>query len=1276
MRFIRRLLWWIALTAAVLLFLLLLFVLVAPLTSGFRNFVRVQAISYLNRNFRGQFSVGQVEGSIWGGLRLGDLKISYDDLPVLSIPLVKVKYRLLPLLTGKVDISSLAIERPSIHLARVNGNQWNVGDQWNLLAALSSAHGSANGSGSSIAISISRFSIDGADASVQQAGGKPFKVADTDIAGKIKIDGQETRVQIKSLRSQAMLSDAPPIKLDGKLTYRDVGHGASIEFPNLILSTQASRLRLAGAVTDLSPIVMNANLKVVKLAASDINAMFPNIGLVQDLSGTLQLHAKTLKEVRAEAALCGGQATFHGQVLADLAENTPAYHGQAEVENLDLQELLKQTGGRRLPGGVINGSIQVHGKGFGIGNVIAETQLTDREVAVYDWNLGNLTLAGSLKSGVANLDASIVNQAGHASLKGSIHTQGEMIYKAKLAVDHLQPRKAQELRMTQTPSSGAVPSGDLNLTAAFEGVGFYPATMKATARLDVLRSTIGGVTLDKGEVQARIAAGVLHLARLNFKAQQSSASANGEVAFVKRQRGTVHYAVDIGDLHPWLALIGRQGQGQIKIDGNADGNLHSLRASGSGHMTMVRFEEYSAKQGVLRYDVGGFGKAGGLRGSAALALRNVRAISDLESVAVEVRLAPERFQTAYLRIDAAQSASRVSKVTARVAYEPRRLRVDLSHLSLSTDAGTWRLVEPAIISREGPKIRIDALKVINGTAMVFIDGFVSESGAQKLDATVRQLNISPFSTFLPNQTKIQGLLSTKLSVRGTASVPAVTLTGGVGDLRIDGVRYQDLSANIQYANRLASLAMHMNQDTQHWIRASGSLPVALSWANGFRHEVSGNITLEAKSPGLDLAFLDALTNEVSDVGGTLSMDITAQGPLQHPHSSGFLTLNDGKFKIVPLNVPVRNVTAHLRLSPEQLQLASLYASAKDGSLRGRGSISLIGPEHPTDLSITLDKWPAIATAEYQATVAGQVKCSGPTNALRVDARTEVLDGIFRPPLSLLQARSLEPDKTIKVSESWSVPAQGGSKPRDHSGPHANSIWQNSTLKLDTDIHRNTWIDTSDAQVEIKGAIHVFKPPRAQPVITGRIESVRGSMAVAGKTFTIQQGQIMFTGGREIDPSLDIVAQYDTQGYQVLATINGTAKKPELALSSVPILSQSDILSVLLFGKPSNQLTDGQQKNLEQQALSMAGGYAASQLGKAVAQALGLETLGINVAPGGGLGLGTYLMQNVYVSASQEAGGTYGHRASLGYYITPHLELETSASTTQGNQITLEWSKDY
>jgi translocation and assembly module TamB len=234
------------------------------------------------------------------------------------------------------------------------------------------------------------------------------------------------------------------------------------------------------------------------------------------------------------------------------------------------------------------------------------------------------------------------------------------------------------------------------------------------------------------------------------------------------------------------------------------------------------------------------------------------------------------------------------------------------------------------------------------------------------------------------------------------------------------------------------------------------------------------------------------------------------------------------------------------------------------------------------------------------------------------------------------------------------------------------------MNLDVIIHRDTWIKAADSAVELEGKIHLYKSPRGKPILSGTINSVRGNLAVAGKTFTLSRGRIIFTGGQEIDPSLDLAAQYAAPGYDITATLTGTAKKPVLALSSTPSLTQADILAVLMFGKPVNQLTAGQQKGLQQEALSMAGGYAAAQLAQSIAQALGLEALELNVSESGAIGFGNYVTQDIYISASQETTGTPGRKASLTYYLTPHLELDTSASTNSnvGNQIELNWKKEY
>ena len=86
--------------------------------------------------------------------------------------------------------------------------------------------------------------------------------------------------------------------------------------------------------------------------------------------------------------------------------------------------------------------------------------------------------------------------------------------------------------------------------------------------------------------------------------------------------------------------------------------------------------------------------------------------------------------------------------------------------------------------------------------------------------------------------------------------------------------------------------------------------------------------------------------------------------------------------------------------------------------------------------------------------------------------------------------------------------------------------------------------------------------------------------------------------------------------------------------------------------------------------------AASQAGRAIADSLGLEDLGVTTTETGGVGVGRYVTQNIYVSASQETVDPRKRRGSISYYLTPEININTSTSTGHGNQIELQWHKDY
>src|SRR5262249_44284290 len=157
---------------------------------------------------------------------------------------------------------------------------------------------------------------------------------------------------------------------------------------------------------------------------------------------------------------------------------------------------------------------------------------------------------------------------------------------------------------------------------------------------------------------------------------------------------------------------------------------------------------------------------------------------------------------------------------------------------------------------------------------------------------------------------------------------------------------------------------------------------------------------------------------------------------------------------------------------------------------------------------------------------------------------------------------------------------------------------NLAMKIAVIIHRNTWIRHPDAAAELRGNLDVDKDPGGPIRVAGEVRTVRGWMNYYNRQFTLKTGVFTFTGGRKIDPGLDIDAQYQVTSYIVDILVGGTASKPTLQLKSQPELAQADILSLILFGKTTDALGQNQRVGLQQQATKMATGIAAKEIGQA------------------------------------------------------------------------------
>jgi translocation and assembly module TamB len=139
----------------------------------------------------------------------------------------------------------------------------------------------------------------------------------------------------------------------------------------------------------------------------------------------------------------------------------------------------------------------------------------------------------------------------------------------------------------------------------------------------------------------------------------------------------------------------------------------------------------------------------------------------------------------------------------------------------------------------------------------------------------------------------------------------------------------------------------------------------------------------------------------------------------------------------------------------------------------------------------------------------------------------------------------------------------------------------------------------------------------------------------------------------------------------MVNVRGTLKKPEIALSSTPPLEQADILSLIVFNQPINQLGEGQQMSLAARAQGMALGAAAGQLTQSIGSALNLDTFELNMTPesGGGpqLTVGEQLGQNLFVKVQQGIGDQSQTNFILEYELTKWLRFRTNVlqgSSTQ------------
>jgi translocation and assembly module TamB len=722
----------------------------------------------------------------------------------------------------------------------------------------------------------------------------------------------------------------------------------------------------------------------------------------------------------------------------------------------------------------------------------------------------------------------------------------------------------------------------------------------------------------------------------------------------------------------------------LQLAGTASGNLARLQTRGAMTLNAVSVGELGLDSGKIDFSLE---RATGRTlpsGDVRLALDGVQAGVRLAQLQATMKLPAAAGQSIAVSASARDSAGRAHRLLADVEQEGEIVTVNARELLLSLPDGNWQLAKPATVRRSGDDYDIQGLTLRKQAQLVSVSGRFSLSGSQALDATIERLSLATLFAYQPKAPDVTGALSARLQIRGTAAAPVIDAGAELVESKIAGQSYEGMRARARYQKQAMAFDAVIAQDKTHTLDVQGSVPLALSWQDGWRAEPRPGMSLRGRSSGLSLAFLNVFKPEaIQNINGELALDLTLRGALDAPAPSGTFQLRNGVLEAKRLGIKLSGITAEGSADAQRVTLAQVVArSGDEGTLAGSGVISLkeFTPES-VSLSVKARRWPAIQGERYRATVNGNFKVTGPIKGPRVTGAVEVIDGNIRPDLEALNRTgvSLARDPTIVV-----VQHRGGkpitAEPSAKNGENNGVALEKLTLDVTVTVPDNFWIRHPNANIELKGKLNVSKNPAADLSVTGMVQVVRGWVGLQGRRFTLTEGTIVFTGGKPSDATVDVTAEYRVNNYLVNAEVTGTAEKPRLALTSQPQLEQSDILSLLLFGKPVADLTTGQQVSLQQSAIDVGAGFAAATVGKAVSEALGLEALGLDLSDisftGGQVRFGRYVGDRTYLSVAQQVAGERRSEVTVEYQFAPDWRVGATSASEGRSGVDIIWQKRY
>lgn len=411
---------------------------------------------------------------------------------------------------------------------------------------------------------------------------------------------------------------------------------------------------------------------------------------------------------------------------------------------------------------------------------------------------------------------------------------------------------------------------------------------------------------------------------------------------------------------------------------------------------------------------------------------------------------------------------------------------------------------------------------------------------------------------------------------------------------------------------------------------------ALVVEGGYDSNGAGSAELAVKG-AIDARSLDLVFPDFG-LSGRLAVDLRASGPPEHVALAGTVLLEDGRYRLPGLSQIADEIQGVVRFAGGRAELEGVRAKIGGGDVYAAGTIALDGAKtsdmrltvqgrrvsfrYPQDLRLTAD--------------ADLVITAGPSGN-QVRGEVVLLRGVYSRDFELTLAGLLDrgrPTAAIQSHESWKEKTILEVRIVSASGLEV----QNNLARL-----------TAGIDLVVRGTL-------ADPSLVGQVTLVEGGrITFRSVRYEIESGNILFAGGKDFAPVVDVRARAPLRGYDIVVSIAGTWPRLQTSFTSDPPLADDVVLGMLLSGT------------------APAAGSAPASTSATIASAAGSILSDVLTAP---ISKGTQKLFKLdrFEIEPVFSGNQVDVRSTVGKQITPNVLVTYSQSLDTAKQpiINLEW----